>query len=690
MRRCSLRTGPTGSRRLLAVVLLAGMLWPAAGLGLPVAIGHARTGGVGSVGLPGTAPDGPRTTVSGSPTPLAGITLTAPGADPTALSLTWTPTTSITFSDYVVQYSTAGATGPWQTAGTITSQSTTTFGATGLSPGRPYWWQVAETDSVFGTQYSNVLNVTQPTLAYLTSVALTASDVQLNWTNNASYGGILTFSAYQVLESISGSTPSVVATVTDVGTPTTTVTGLSSGTSYLFFVNTSDCLGGCTGAGSATPWSLSNPVTVGTPLPLAVTVTATRPVIDVGQLDLFTCTPAGGRQPFSFTWDLGNGTFSPGPESVSTSFASAGPSTVTCRAQDATHSQATSAITVSVAGDPAVSLRLNRTAAEPGLMTDFNCTPSAGVSPYSVVWAFGDGTQATTAEATHAYAAPANFTATCTALDATGTAASGRVVLPVLPGVTVAVTANSSDAAPGSNLTFSAAAVNGSGIYVAYDWAFADGATAQSAEPSASHAFSAAGTYAVSVSVTDTFGGVGVGRTTVGISNLTVTVASLPAHLTTGVALAFTATASGGAGAPYVFTWRFGDGTGGTGTSVSHAFASPGQYSPTLTVTDRLGASRVVALATVAVTAPPPPAPLFSPLLLLALAIGIAAVAAGLLEVRHRRQADREFSAVAGRVPAAGPARLVGGRRVCRLCGHSNLAIRESCEACGASLRRTP
>ena len=39
------------------------------------------------------------------------------------------------------------------------------------------------------------------------------------------------------------------------------------------------------------------------------------------------------------------------------------------------------------------------------------------------------------------------------------------------------------------------------------------------------------------------------------------------------------------------YTWNFGDGSGGSGMSMQHAYATPGTYAATLTVTDNLGAT---------------------------------------------------------------------------------------------------
>ncbi len=618
--------------------------------------------------------------------PLAAITLGVSGSTPAAVALNWTQTSSLTFSSYSVLFSATGASGPWASATVIPSQSTTTYAALGLTPGGTYWWEVAENDALLPTQYSNVVNATQPGLADLTYQSLSASDVQFNWTNSATYGGSLSFGSYALFEAVGSAAPTVAATVASVGTRSTTVTGLSPGTSYRFYLNTTDCAPTCGTGGSGTSVTRSNVVTLGTPLPLSVTVSASRTIVDIGQLDAFTCTPSGGRSPFTFAWDLGNGTFFSGPSSVSTSFPSAGPATVTCRVTDATPTQATSALTVSVAVPPEVTAAGTPLTLDLGQNVSFACAIQFGVAPYSVLWTFGDGQSAATLNATHLYGAPGPYVATCIVTDFTGTSASGHLSLSVSAALEVSLQANSSRAAPLASLTFSATPVNGSGVYVAFNFSFGDGAYSNGSSPAVPHAFAGTGLYSAEVSVTDTNGGVARGRLTVNISEITVTLGSPVTSVVRGTAVTFSADATGGAGGPYVYSWQFGDGVGATGPNVTHVYGTAGSYIPSLVVRDRLGSSQTIALAPVTVSAPTA-APLVSAGLVLVIGLAAALAAAAVGYLLYRREAERAYSRVAGRVPRAGPARLATGMRVCRACGRANLAMRTSCEACGAPLR---
>jgi|GEM_PF-1425180 len=131
-------------------------------------------------------------------------------------------------------------------------------------------------------------------------------------------------------------------------------------------------------------------------------------------------------------------------------------------------------------------------------------------------------------------------------------------------------------------VSFTASASGGQPPYT-FDWDFGDG-SAHSSQQNPTHTYTTAGTYAVTLSVTDAASAVArdshLSITVSGGGGCTVTCqANVPATATVGTAVAFsaTATASGCATSP-VYVWTFGDGQGATGQSVSHTYAAPGSY----------------------------------------------------------------------------------------------------------------
>jgi PKD repeat protein len=136
-----------------------------------------------------------------------------------------------------------------------------------------------------------------------------------------------------------------------------------------------------------------------------------------------------------------------------------------------------------------------------------------------------------------------------------------------------------------------------------YAWDFGDGGTDGGRVET--HAYAAAGTYNIRLTVTDARGGVHVTSTPITITAPTAPVAVItvsPTSGTTAVARNFDGSASTvGAGATITsYSWNFGDGTSATGaTPPAKTFAAVGSYVVRLTITDSLGRT---ATTTVTVT----------------------------------------------------------------------------------------
>ncbi|MGI0133285.1 MAG: alkaline phosphatase family protein, partial [Thermoplasmata archaeon] len=243
---------------LLIVLLLVGAAGPSGVSRLPTGSGSPRVQG------------------DLLPIGLSSPTLTVTGETPASLCLNWTATSDLLFSEYEIQDSTAGSTGTWSTAGTVGSQSDTSYFATGLTPGKTYWWQVVELDTLGVGVSSNVVQQAQPAVAGLTATVSSPSSVQLSWTNHASYGGFVAFNSYVVRETPGGGASTTLGTITSESTMTATAAGLSTGTSYTFQVETIDVCRGASNCGSSglTSATYSNPVNA-TPASTAATYSVT-------------------------------------------------------------------------------------------------------------------------------------------------------------------------------------------------------------------------------------------------------------------------------------------------------------------------------------------------------------------------------------------------------------------------------
>jgi PKD repeat protein len=139
------------------------------------------------------------------------------------------------------------------------------------------------------------------------------------------------------------------------------------------------------------------------------------------------------------------------------------------------------------------------------------------------------------------------------------------------------------------------------GTIASYAWDFGDGATDTGA--TASHTYSAAGSYTVALTVTDDRGATSTSSQSVTVAK-PVNVAPTAKLSVASDGLAVTADGSGSAdsdGTISSYAWSYGDGGTDTGATASHHYAAAGAYVIRLTVTDDGGATDT---ATKAVTVP--------------------------------------------------------------------------------------
>lgn len=225
-----------------------------------------------------------------------------------------------------------------------------------------------------------------------------------------------------------------------------------------------------------------------------------------------------------------------------------------------------------------------------------NCVhdPSGQVVRYA--WAFGDGATGAGPSVTHAYAGPGTFSVTLTVTDAFGRTASTIRTVTVASGGTPTAIFTFSPSSPslGDRVFFNAnasTAPTGRSI-VSYAWTFGDGGSASGA--TVSHGFDVAGSYGVTLAVTDDRGAVGTTTNTVTVSTSLPAVSFVfsPSSPAIGAPVFFNASASRATvpGRTLVaYDWAFGDGSTGTGETTSHEYRFASTFTVSLTVVDNVG-----------------------------------------------------------------------------------------------------
>jgi len=217
----------------------------------------------------------------------------------------------------------------------------------------------------------------------------------------------------------------------------------------------------------------------------------------------------------SYNWSFGDGSTESG-SAVWHRFTSAGTYAVTLTVidNDGASDTATQSIQVGPSNQsPVAAFTFSPSNPTPSSWVQFDAgssfDPDGSIVSYS--WNFGDGTPAQAGQIVyHPFSAGGTYTVTLTVTDNDGASASST--LPVV----VASTANQPPAAafsfsptnpsPSTWVRFDAgASSDGDGTLVSYQWNFGDGSAAQTGQI-VYHPFSSAGTYTVSLTVTDNGG----------------------------------------------------------------------------------------------------------------------------------------------------------------------------------------
>ncbi|MCX7523031.1 PKD domain-containing protein, partial [Microbacterium sp. STN6] len=250
------------------------------------------------------------------------------------------------------------------------------------------------------------------------------------------------------------------------------------------------------------------------------------------------------------------------------------------------------------------------TATSTALSVAFDASGSAASSGKTIAsysWNFGDDTTGTGVAATHTYSAPGNYPVTLTVTDSAGVPSTASktvtVAAPHTP-PTAVIEDTSSDLTATFDGTGSRAS-DGAAI-TDYAWNFGDGFTSNEAKPV--HTYSAAGTYTVTLTVTDNKGAVSTAVTKpVTVTAPPVNAVPVAAFDATVSGLTVSTDGSGSAdsdGSVASYSWQFGDGGVGTGKTATHTYSAAGTYTVTLTVTDNKGAVSTAVTKPVTVTAP--------------------------------------------------------------------------------------
>src|SRR5439155_139697 len=192
---------------------------------------------------------------------------------------------------------------------------------------------------------------------------------------------------------------------------------------------------------------------------LAVSITSITPSpSEIGVSTSYSATATGGTPTYMFSWDFGDGLQAIEGNQVAHTYTATGTFSVTISAADSANHTATATQTLVVNSRLAVTAAASPNPADAGVPVSFALVSTGGVGSLDCNWSFDDGWSASKCNTIHTYATTGSFTASLTATDSLGVAAS--ISLQISVAVAPTVNFASSPAAPttGQSLTFTVAA----------------------------------------------------------------------------------------------------------------------------------------------------------------------------------------------------------------------------------------
>ncbi|MEO8413131.1 MAG: PKD domain-containing protein [Ginsengibacter sp.] len=225
------------------------------------------------------------------------------------------------------------------------------------------------------------------------------------------------------------------------------------------------------------------------------------------------------------------------------------------------------------------------------------CNPSsiqftqlATGSPIGFVWTFGNGTGSNSKNPLVNYNKAGSYLVKLIVIYGRSTAVVTKTIV-INPAIIVSIGYDRNYICTPGDINFTATS---SGNIAGYDWDFGDGSGIQTTNGNTiAHNYTAPGVYNISLKATDVSGCYGTNQTTVTFQTPPLTGVLSPVSGCVPANVSFTANATIPANSALTnYAWDFGDGSPITSTAAkntNHLYASPGYYSPKVTITTSEG-----------------------------------------------------------------------------------------------------
>jgi PKD repeat protein len=227
---------------------------------------------------------------------------------------------------------------------------------------------------------------------------------------------------------------------------------------------------------------------------------------EVGIAASFSASLVGGISPFTFTWQLGDGS-SPthGMNPVHTFLTSIN-ATVNLTVVDLVGSTVVTHLTFPVVAHLTATATVSNTNSDSGQTVVFKAVTTGGFGPFNWTWLLPNGASTWGSSLNQRIVATGSYGVNVTALDALGVRSTSSVSVKVHALPITMITASSTSVKPGDVVVMTGDTTGGWGPYT-YLWKFGDGVRGSGAF--VSHAFATSGAFVVTLLATDSVGGNG-------------------------------------------------------------------------------------------------------------------------------------------------------------------------------------
>lgn len=311
-----------------------------------------------------------------------------------------------------------------------------------------------------------------------------------------------------------------------------------------------------------------------------------------------------GADTLTYSWTFGDGSTGKGA-SASHTYSDDGTYSWTLKVTDGDGGSTSTSGTVTITNSVPVVTALSLPSTAEGSSATLGATVTAwSGDTLTYAWDFGDGSTSSSKAPTHAWVDDGSYTVTLVVSDEEGSSATLAGTITITNANPVA-SFSASVADEGAVTSFYGSATDaGTTDTFTYAWDFGDGATDTGA--SAWHTYAADGDYTVTLTVTDSDGGVDTDVQVIHVGNAAPVITSVSGStpIVEGDGGSFSASATDAGGDALTYDWDFGDGRTGSGATLTHAYDQDGTYTVKVTVSD--GTDSTSSSTTVVVTNAPP------------------------------------------------------------------------------------